>query len=331
MNSKLLNLTFALLIFTACASAQEQSADTWARYTPSTLARVVKAHPGIVAARGKGAGTEWEPVRARVTYTGTSRPIATGKQRLISAYMVTNGTPQFANKFPTEWLFIENGAEFWLPVQDVLVSYFDKELHKGDSVELFVELIGITQPGRDGRRMHVFVVNEFNKLESKQADEWTRAQWYTLTGPDKDFTIDFPAKPRRENDVIGYGLLTRSYSLADDSALLQVMFNDTGVAPNSREANEFVEDFALRRMRQAKEERVGVVHARLLSKNVFEIEEWIPSKKNPNQNFHGIGRMVLRNGQLYTLLCSALVSGQQVNAQTCRRFLNSFRIIGAPQ
>lgn len=331
MNSKLLNLTFALLIFTACASAQQQSEDTWARYTPSTLARVVKAHPGTVAERGKGAGTDWEPVRARVTYTGTSRPIAIGKQRLISAYMETNGTPQFANKFPTEWRFVENGVEFWLPVQDVLIPYFGKELHKGDSVELFVELIGLTQPERDGRRMHVFVVNEFNKSESKQADELARAQWYTLTGPDKDFTIDFPAKPRRENDVISYGLLTRSYSLADSSVLLQATFNDTGVAPNSREANEFAEDFALSRMRQAQEERDGVVHARLLSKNVFEIEKWIPSKKNPNQNLHGIGRMVIRNGQFYSLFCSSLVSGQQVNAQTCHRFFNSFRIIGAPQ
>ncbi len=331
MNRNLVVLMLALLLFTPYVTAQEKPEDVWARYTPGTLARVVKAHPGTSAARSKGVGTDWEPVRARVIYTGTSRPIATGKQRLISASMATNGTPQFANRFPTEWLFIENGVEFWLPVQDVLIPYFSKELHKGDSVELFVELIGITQPGRDGRRIHVFVVNEFNRLESKQPGEMVRATWYTMVGPDKDFTIDFPAKPRRENDVISYGLFTRSYSLADGSVLLQVTFNDTGVAPNSREANEFVEDFALRRMRQAQEERVGVVHARLLSKNVFEIEEWIPSKKNPNQNLHGIGRMVIRNGQLYSLLCSSLVSGQQVNAQTCRRFFNSFRIIGAPQ
>ncbi len=330
MNSKLLSLALALLIFTVCASAQQQSKDIWARYTPSTLARIVKAHPGTVAGSGKGAGTDLEPVRARVTYTGTSRPIAISKQRLISAYMETNGTPQFANKFPTEWLFIENGVEFWLPVQDVLIPYFGKELHKGDSVELFVELIGITQPEHDGRRMHVFVVNEFNRLESKQVDELTRAQWYAITGPEKDFTLEFPTQPRRDNDLIDHGVLVRGYSWSSGYVWFSMTFNDTGVAPNSRDGNEFAEDFVLMQMRHAQEDGEGVIHARLLSKNVFEKEKWFPSKQT-KLYFHGIERTVLHKGQLYGMLCSSLISGQEVNAQICHRFLNSFRLIATPQ
>lgn len=66
--------------------------------------------------------------------------------------------------FTEEFLFAEDGVEYWLPVQSVLIPHFKREMSKGQSLDLFTAWIGVTF-AEPGKRQHIFLVNEFEKTE----------------------------------------------------------------------------------------------------------------------------------------------------------------------
>ena len=66
-----------------------------------------------------------------------------------------------------ELLFSEDGIEYWLPVQSVLIPHFKRELSKGESLDLFAAWIGVTF-AEPGKREHVFLVNEFEKADKNR-------------------------------------------------------------------------------------------------------------------------------------------------------------------
>ncbi len=68
--------------------------------------------------------------------------------------------------FTEEFLFTEDGIQYWLPVQSVLIKHFENEMHEGDSVDLFAAWIGATF-AEPGKREHVFLVNEFEQIEKR--------------------------------------------------------------------------------------------------------------------------------------------------------------------
>jgi len=67
--------------------------------------------------------------------------------------------------FAEEFLFSEDGIEYWLPVQSVLIPHLKTEMRKGQSLDLFTAWIGVTF-AEAGNRQHVFLVNEFEKTET---------------------------------------------------------------------------------------------------------------------------------------------------------------------
>jgi hypothetical protein len=72
-----------------------------------------------------------------------------------------NINPHIIQIFQYEMLFLEDSTEYWLPVQNQLLPLFQKELKKGDKVDLFVMAIGtLTYPDKTD---WVFIVNEFRK------------------------------------------------------------------------------------------------------------------------------------------------------------------------
>jgi hypothetical protein len=247
------------------------------------------------------------------------------KQRFIAFYMESQGTPEFSKKFMTEMLFIEDGVEFWLPVQDVLISYLGKELHKGENVTLFADWIGITYPERDGSRLHVLLINEFEKSE----------QWRSLTGPDKDFTIDFPARPTRDEfrgkpNIGKAGRLTRRYSAFTDTLALIISFQDLDYAPNSPSADRVAPAYERKIREVARRDGWKIIRIQRLSNSIAEMEAWTPTI-NAASYVHTISRLVVRNGQAYNIECSSLLIGREVDRVVCRRFFDSFRIIGPPR
>lgn len=336
MKRPLVCLILAFLLCTTYADAQQQlGPDTWVRYRPGKLSNVIRAHSNPVESHDNGVDLGSDPVRARTVYTGRSRPTSATKQRFITFYMESLGKPEFAKKFGTEMLFVEDGIEFWLPVQDVLLPYFRKELNEGESVTLFANWIGITYPAQDGSRLHVFLVNEFEKSEAPAVEGVITEQWGTLTGLDGDFRIDFPTEPKRsdfrnKSSAGKATTLVRRYSMLADKLMLVLSFQDLGYAPNSLFSDSIATTYERKVREAAKRDGWRIVEIRRLSNSVVETEAWERSHA-PNGYVHSISHTVIRNGRLYDLHCRSMFLGQEVDKTACRRFFNSFQVIGPPR
>ena len=171
MNRKLVRLILVFFSLTICALAQEKDEDPWAKYTPGKLSEIIKANtsPNMQNQGGVDFAVGSAPVRARVIYTGKSRPIPDDKRSLIKLWMQSNKySEEIFKMFTEEFLFLEDSVEYWLPVQNVLASHFRKEMREGESVDLFAAWIGITF-AEPGKRQHVFLINEFEKPEQNKS------------------------------------------------------------------------------------------------------------------------------------------------------------------
>src|SRR5690606_5878513 len=67
--------------------------------------------------------------RVNLIYTGESRKVSDSRKEVISIWLKTFGKPsEFLDLFENEYLFKENGVEYWLPVQEPVALYFPDEL-----------------------------------------------------------------------------------------------------------------------------------------------------------------------------------------------------------
>ena len=328
-------MLISLLLTPYVAARQESAGDTWARYKQGTLSGVIKAHAISTEGSDEGVNLGSDPVRARVIYTGISRPTVAAKRQFISFYMDSVGNPEFANKFMTEMLFIENGVKFWLPVQDVLLPYFRDELRPRESVILFAEWIGTTYPEKGANGLHVFLVNEFERAGASNTRLPTTQRWVTVNSPDKDFTIQFPARPKQderrgESGTDDVETWVRRFYVFTDTLMLAVNFQDLGYAPHSPFSDTLAPTFERKLKDVARRNGWKTVSVRRLSSSTVEVEAWQRSD-TPAGYAHVLSRSVVRNGRVYDLQCRSALAGQKVDLRVCRRFLNSFRITGAPR
>jgi hypothetical protein len=228
-------------------------------------------------------------------------------------------------------LFVENGVNFWLPVQGVLLSYFRKELRRADGITLFADWIGITYPTHGGKGLHVFLVNEFSKIKASKASTPPPEQWRTFSGPDIDFVVDLPAEPKRNefHDKLGsgtVGTLIRRYYTFTDTLMLAVSFQDLSYERNSPFSNILSPDFEKKLKVAAEKGGWKLVEVQMLSNSTAEIEAWQPLRA-PKGYVHIISRSVVRNGRAYDLQCRSLFIEQEVDRMMCLRFFNSFHIM----
>jgi hypothetical protein len=244
--------------------------------------------------------------------------------------MESIGTSQAAERFGTEMLFVEEGAEFWLPVQDVLLPHFRKELKAGERVTVLANWIGITSPESDGSRQHVFLINEFEKSVVSSAARAAAAPWGTLTGPDGDFTVDFPAEPRRDEFQGRVGSLARSYTVHMDTLMLVLASEDLGYGPGRPLADSISPAFEREVRAASKRDGWKIVRVQRLSRSAAEVEAWERSR-DPKGYVHSIARTHIRNGRVYDLQCRSLHIGREVDRSTCNRFLSSFRVTRPPR
>jgi hypothetical protein len=164
----------------------------------------------------------------------------------------------------------------------------------------------------------------------RSATKAVNAQWYIFRGPDNDFTLDFPSKPDRAEDVQGPVTTLRRYVSATNATYFEISIQDYGGAPDSPEANSYGPKFEQNLSQMLKEDDFRIVQIRRTTKNTYEMEAWSPSL-TPGKYLHSLARGVLHRGRQYRMTCSALVIGVEVDRRVCRRFFNSFRIIGAPK
>lgn len=178
-------ITAALAIILCARNSGAQS--TWDRYQPGTLSAVIRDADSTIrsakrevdsamrANRKVDSATQASmdskpsehflptqyPTLAALIYTGKSQPIDPIRRGLISAWgrsFMRDST--MAEDFHREYLFREGKTLFWLPVQDTVASFFPKELHPGQQVNLYVMLLAGYYDA--GKMTWGFIVNEFN-------------------------------------------------------------------------------------------------------------------------------------------------------------------------
>jgi hypothetical protein len=144
------------------------SGSSWDRYIPRTLAEIVEEsaafiEPSEALTMYAEMSPEYSfPSRVVVTYTGQFRETLPRRQGFIAIWGSSLGIASLEEMpeiFPQEVLVVEDGVEYWIPVQGVLVPYMEDELEAGDEVILFVIWAGaIMESGEIDR---VFLINEF--------------------------------------------------------------------------------------------------------------------------------------------------------------------------
>jgi hypothetical protein len=127
---------------------QPKKARTPDDYKPRTLKEVAAQ-----GADAKSLGNKEEtmkvyadilPSRVRVTYTGSARPLPQIKKEILRQWArLYAGFPEgYTKPYETEMLFNEDGAEHWLAVRKESVSRFERELKKGEAVDLYLIRVG---------------------------------------------------------------------------------------------------------------------------------------------------------------------------------------------
>lgn len=153
--------------------------------------------------------------------------------------------------------------------------------------------------------------------------------WYTFRGPDKDFILDFPIKPKRVEDVQGPVTILRQYAVTTNTMYFEISIQDFGGAPGSPEANELSPKFEQTMSEMLGEDGIKIVQLRRMTKGSYEMEMWSPALTSGDY-LHPFQRGILRNGRNYAMRCGSLIIGQETDKAGCHRFFNSFRIIGIP-
>lgn len=99
----------------------------------------------------------------RVRYTGKSRPIADVKKDFLKKWAQTfaDNPDEYAAHYERDFLFTEDGVEYWLPVQKKVSDYFPKELKEGEGVDIYIVRAG----GVCSKKVcdWLFLVEEFQK------------------------------------------------------------------------------------------------------------------------------------------------------------------------
>jgi hypothetical protein len=99
----------------------------------------------------------------RVKYTGKSRPLSDVKKDFLKKWAQTlaQNADEYAAHYEQDFLFKEDGVEYWLPVQKQVSAYFPKELKEGDEIDIYIVRAG----GICSKKVcdWLFLVEEFQK------------------------------------------------------------------------------------------------------------------------------------------------------------------------
>jgi hypothetical protein len=161
------------VLLTATAESGRAQSD-WSRYKPGTIGAIIELHDSTIRAEWNASrvpgehfsGDDFATV-ATVVYKGDSKPLDPLRHQILSRWGLTmRRDSSIAKDFHREYLFQEGERELWLPVQDVVASYFAKELKPGQPVRLYVMFLGAYYAGQE--IIWTFIVNEFSSGSIKR-------------------------------------------------------------------------------------------------------------------------------------------------------------------
>src|SRR5829696_5957580 len=136
-----------------------------ADYTPRTLNELAQLNAASVENVNGNIIVQGDivPSRVRVVYEGTSKPLVKIRKNAIGEWTRRYaGAPEYYTRhYETEVLFSEGERKYWLVVRKELLPVFEKELKKGDVVELYLIKLGGVRNGDTWES--VLLVEKFTK------------------------------------------------------------------------------------------------------------------------------------------------------------------------
>jgi len=139
----------------------------YASYTQATLQDIIteeQHHHSYdqAAAKTSADGIQLEcrvsKYRVPCCYTNVQRPISEVKKNVIKLWMETlKIDPKLASLYQQEIQVTEGTRAHWIPIQEQLFPFINKELVKNDRIELFILLIGKVESE------YFFIATEFEK------------------------------------------------------------------------------------------------------------------------------------------------------------------------
>ena len=136
-------------------------------YKPRTLKEVLAEGPGAES-RGDKAETmivrgDILPSRVRVKYAGRARPFPQHKREVLRQWArLYAGVPEgYTEPYETELLFVEDGTEHWLAVRKAALPRFERELQRGEEVDLYLIRVGAAKAS--GGWESVLLIESFRK------------------------------------------------------------------------------------------------------------------------------------------------------------------------
>lgn len=157
--------TFALAT-SLLAQARPKKPRELADYTPRTLNEISQLKGTSAETFNKNVVIQGEifPTRVKVVYEFTSRALSTSTKNAVAAWAnrYAGAVETYTVPYKREVVFSENGQRYWLAVRNELLTRFEEELKKGDTVELFLIKLG---SARNGKKWEpVLLVEKFLKL-----------------------------------------------------------------------------------------------------------------------------------------------------------------------
>ncbi len=144
-------------------------------YTPGSLKEIVTQRipeliktPNVALTKDNGkphASFSYKsyPTSTKVVFTGETRKTPETTISLISLWLTTIGkSKELAKRFEFEFKVVENGAEYWLPIQHPIPERLAKEVKKGEQITIYLAWMGINFV--DGRPELLAIVNELESV-----------------------------------------------------------------------------------------------------------------------------------------------------------------------
>lgn len=168
MRVRLLQCCLLCALMLSCGLAYGQGFP-WDDFKPRTLKEITNMEADVEQRNQKENNIvfhgDFLPSRVRVTYIGASRPISKVKKEMIGNWTKMMGNPEeYAKQYESEFLFSEDAVEYWLPVQKKVSAYFDKELNKGDAIDLYLIRAGGIRTA--GKWDWMLLVEEYQKPQA---------------------------------------------------------------------------------------------------------------------------------------------------------------------
>jgi hypothetical protein len=142
----------------------------WDRYHPNSIAAVIEQdRAGWDDPKGNyyiAAGGIL--LRPRVRFTGEVRPTSAAAMDLMDNFFKTTPGNLAATMYPQSIKVIEDGKEYWLPVQSTLLDDLQADFKRGDTT---MDLFAIWLGAKDGGKTKVVIVNNYCSCSWDSAEE----------------------------------------------------------------------------------------------------------------------------------------------------------------